>query len=225
MSTSRNKTRNPTLILGGEPRADLLPPEVHLRAKARSTRRTLAFFVVFAVVVAGAGYGFAFARAIQAQESLADAQAQTLVLLAEQSKYSETIRVGGLVEMSKRSRVAALSNEVDWPALIDEINGYLPSGASVGALTLTARVPWEEPLQPIGPLRSPRVATAILVLESKKLLDSTEVIRQLALMEGFADASIDVVERSDLIFKTTITLNLSEAVLFDRFALDTGATE
>lgn len=215
------------LVLGGEPRATLLPPEVHLRAKARANRRFLGFLVALAVLIAAGAYGAAFLFAEQAESQLASARAETEALLAEQLRYSEATRVANLVKMSESAQLAAVANEIDWDALIDEIRLKLLEGTGIDSATMTTRVPFgqdgDASLAEPGPLSAPRVATVSLVLRSTSLLDSTALVRQLADLPGFVDATPGSVEREDTEFVTTITLNLNEDALRNRFGTETEA--
>ncbi len=213
------------LVFGGEPRADLLPPEVHVRAKARSTRRMLAFLVVLALLISSAGTVAAYFYAAEADERLEAAQARTTELLAEQLQYSEARNTANLVELAKTTRGLALTYEIDWPGLINEIEAYLPEDTSIDSAVMNSRLPWAGGLGTQGPLRSPRIATLTIVIRSSALIDAPEVIRRLAQLPGFADASPDVVSYTDEVFRTTITLNLNRDALLARFADETESTE
>lgn len=110
------------------------------------------------------------------------------------------------------------SNEILWSELVDEVESKLPVGAKLESATMTARLPWEAEMVTQGPLRVPRVATIVFVVSSPSLLDTPTIIRGLSDIEGFGDATPDMVERKDLLFETTITLNLDRDALNDRFA-------
>ena len=214
------------VVLGGEPRANLLPPEVGKRAKARATRRLLVVLVVLSLVAVAAGYAAAYLRAADAQAGLLRSQGRTEELLAEQLKYSEATTVVGLVAATKSARQIGSSTEILWADLLNTITSYLPEGSTLDSGTLTGRTPWEPALMPVGPLRAPRVATLSLIVKSSSLLDTTAIIRKLAELPGFADATPDLVELDGGGYKTTITLNVNEDALSGRFPADgTEATK
>ena len=73
------------LTLAGEPSVQLLPPMVRDRAKVRESRRVMILLMILAVVVVAGGVTFAFSRSVASQIALAEAQAKTDALLAEQS--------------------------------------------------------------------------------------------------------------------------------------------
>ncbi|MCU1418124.1 MAG: hypothetical protein JWP32_2298 [Schumannella sp.] len=206
------------LVIGAEPRVDLLPPEVHAQVKMRALRRILGLVVVLALVAVGGGYFIAQLRASMAQSSLSAAQQETLDLLAEQAQYAEAADASDTVETALGDRSKVLSNEVLWADLVDSIRALLPAGATIDSATMTARAPWEPEMETQGPLRAPRVATINFVVKSASLLDTPSIVRALSDLPGFADATPDRVDRNDTTFNTTITLNLDADIAFDRYA-------
>jgi hypothetical protein len=206
------------LVLGDEPRVDLLPPEVHARAKMHALRRMLGLVVVLAVVVVAGGYLFATIRSAAAEAELSAAQDRTLELLAEQGEYSEASAASDLVDAALTDRVTVVSNEVPWADVIDAIRRLLPPETTLDSATMTARSPWAQEMVTQGPLRAPRVATITFDVKSPSLLDTPAVVRALATIPGYADATPDLVVRNDTTFITTITLNLNAGALTDRYA-------
>lgn len=213
------------LVLGGEPRVNLLPPEVHAQVKQRATRRMLGLLVVLAVAAVAGGYVAVQLRAVVASAELVAAQQRTQDLLSEQAKYAEATKTSGMVKVALDARTLALSNEVLWSDLIDHIRGVLPADATLDSAKMTAHLPWEAEMATQGPLRAPRVATVEFVVKSASLLDTPSVVRALASIPGFADATPDRVDRNDTTFNTTITLNLNVGVVYDRFTGKTGETK
>jgi hypothetical protein len=222
---SARTDKGQSLVLGGEPRVNLLPPEVHARAKAHALRRMLGFVVVLALVVVGGGYILATIRSASAQADLGAAQNRTLELLREQGEYSEAAAASDLVDAALTDRTMVVSNEVPWAAVVDAIRSVLPPGATLGSATMTARAPWEKEMVTQGPLRAPRVATITFVVKSPSLLDTPAVVRALATIPGYADATPDLVVRNDTTFNTTITLNLNADALTDRYADEKGESK
>lgn len=213
---TRSKKAN-AIVLGGEPRADLLPPEVHQKAKARSTRRILGLLVIFALAVVAGGYSAGVVWATQAQTGLVAAQDRTQVLLTEKLTYLEATTIANLLTTVTSARQFGASTEILWDALFDQITSYLPEGVTLVSGTMIGRAPWESEPAPAGPLRSPRVATLNLVVMSSSLPDETTLVRRLAQLPGFADATPDSVAQADGVFTTTITLNVNEDALSGRF--------
>lgn len=205
------------LVLGAEPRADLLPPEVALRAKAYGTRRLLVLLVVLAAVVVGGAVTASYFYAADAQAKLAAAQQRTQDLLAEQIQYSEATRLAGLVDATELARSLGTSTEIVWADVVEQVAAKLPERAILIAITAQSRTPWEQDLAPGGPLRQPRVATLNLFIFSETILDGTNLVRQLGTIEGFADASPDIVQTNENGVSTTITFNIDADALANRF--------
>jgi hypothetical protein len=205
------------LMLGGEPRVNLLPPEVAERAKARATRRLLALLVILSMVVVGGGVTAAYFYAVGAEARLVAAQERTQELLTEQLRYSDATRLANLVEATIETRALGTSTEIMWAEVIDQVTAFLPKDASITTLAAVGRAPWDPTLEPLGPLREPRVATLNIVVQSATILDGTALLRKLNSIEGFADASPDLVVVVEGGVSTTITFNIDTEALANRF--------
>ncbi|MEO7123224.1 MAG: hypothetical protein ABI400_08945 [Lacisediminihabitans sp.] len=210
-----------SLVLGGEPRVSLLPPEAALREKQRGMRRLSVMLLVLVIVLVGAGYGWAFFKNADAQGSLATSQAQTRSLNAQRQKYAKATNVAARVTEAEDSKALGASTEVLWAGLIDSVRSSLPAGVLIESATMTARAPWEPELAPAGPLREPRVATVTIVISSPTILDATAIVRSLVNVPGFADATPDSVTQADGLYSTSVTLNVNKKALSNRFATKT----
>jgi hypothetical protein len=208
------------LVLGGEPRVFLLPPEAAQRAKARGMRRLSVLLLALVIVVVGAGYGWAFYRNAGAQDALTSAQAETNSLASQRKEYAKATTVAALVSGVADSKKLGASTEVLWADLIAAVRSSLPAGATIQSATMKARTPWEPVLEPAGPLRQPRVATVTIVITSPTILDATAIVRSLVNVPGFADATPDSVTEADGLYSTTVTLNVNDKALSKRFATD-----
>lgn len=206
------------LVLGGEPRVELLPPEVGLRAKAAELRRRLALALVLSLVIVGVGYGLAWVVARSAEDRLAEAQQRTTQLITEQLKYAEVTQVSGASARIAQVREVGTSTEVLWRSVIDEIRSILPEGTTLSGVTAVGRAPWDPDLTVTGPLRAPRVATLTVVVTSPTVPDAAALVRALGKLTGYADASADSVVKEGEAYTTTITLNLDAEALSGRFA-------
>lgn len=210
-----------TLVLGGAPRVSLLPPEAAQREKARGARRLSILLLVLVIVLVGAGYGYAFSLNATAQDSLTQAQAQSVSLVKQKKQYAKATSVASMVSDVTDAKTLGASTEVLWSDLISAVRGSLPDGVLIESATMKARAPWEPEFTPAGPLRQPRVATLTFVISSPTILDATAIVRSLVNVPGFADATPDSVTEADGIYSTTVTLNVNEKALSNRFAVDT----
>ncbi|MET1019149.1 MAG: hypothetical protein ABWX62_04115, partial [Microterricola sp.] len=77
-----------TLVIGGIPSVDLMPPEVRAQKAGKILRGRLGLGVALIAVVTIAGVAFASFTAINAGVAHAAAQATTVGLLAQQNQYS-----------------------------------------------------------------------------------------------------------------------------------------
>lgn len=209
-----------SLVLGGEPRVFLLPPEAAQREKARGARRLSILLLVLVIVVVGAGYGYAFSLNTTAQGALTDAQSQSAALVKQRTQYSKATSVAAKVNDVTQAKTLGASTEVLWADLMSAVRSSLPDGVLIESATMKARAPWEPELLPAGPLREPRVATLTFVISSPTILDATAIVRSLVNVPGFADATPDSVTEADGIYSTTVTLNVDKKALSNRFATD-----
>lgn len=213
------------LVLGGEPRVQLLPPEVGARIRAAYLRRVSVLVLALAVVVVGGGYLLATLHADKQEADLAAAQAETQALLAEQLEYSEASLSSNMIATITAARAQNVVTEVLWSDVIAAIKASLPSGVIIESATMVGRAPWEPELEPAGPLRQPRVATIEFVISSPTIFDATAIVRGLVNVPGFADATPDTVSAEAGLFSTTVTLNINDLALSGRFGTEEPATD
>jgi hypothetical protein len=213
----------PGLTLAGEPRVQLLPPSVKEREKSRSARRMMGLLVVLALVVAGAGTGGAFLLTTQTETRLADAQARTLDILAQQAQYSAGAQAAAQVAATQGARQTVTANEVDWLQLTADVLDHLPCDCVTAGLSFTAPAPWEPALVPEGPLRPARVATMTLELESASYATAAEFLANVRELEGLADAVITTTNFDENMYTTTLVLTFDADILAGRYAPTGGA--
>ncbi|MES2169264.1 MAG: hypothetical protein V4479_00870 [Actinomycetota bacterium] len=206
------------LVLGGQPRVELLPPEVAQNEQARATRRRLIALFVVVLIIVIAGYGAAVFHGQQAQGDLAAAQARTAAIQGERQKYAAVTTTDALITDIDAARTLGASTEIIWSDLLDSIRASLPAGVSITSATMKGTAPWEVPLTPAGPLREPRIATLSIVISSPTIFDATDIVRALVTVPGFADATPDTVTGGSGGYSTTITLNVNDKALSGRFA-------
>ena len=217
MSAIKKETR---LVLGGVPRANLLPPEVGLAVKARKMRRGLSVLVIAAMVLVAAGYGLATFRASTAQGALDDENARTASLLAEQAKYVEVRSVNNTLKLTTAARQVGASTEINWQAYLQSIQASLPAGTTVTDFTAASGSPWAAFLQPTVPLQGERIAELVFTATSPSLPDVQAWLNALRTLKGFVDASPGTVElqEDDGTYEVKITMHISQEALSNRFA-------
>jgi hypothetical protein len=211
------KTPTRDIFVAAEPRVQLLPPSVRLREKNRRTRRLLVLLIVLSLTVVAGGLSFGYYRAIESRLALEAAQARTADLLQQQAAYADASRIAGLVVATGDAQKLLTSGEVDWAAVMADLESYLPAQAAIAGATLTAPAPWEPPLVPEGPLRAERVATITLVIESSDYDMAARFIAAVQADESVADARIMSSAKEGSTYLTTVSLTLNDTVLLTRF--------
>lgn len=211
------RTGHESLALGGEPRAQLLPPTVAARDKVRGAQRMVVLLVVAALAVTAAMYGFGVYLSASAQSALTSEQAQTQVILRQQATYKAGADAADMVAQLRQAQQVATSLEIGWAPILRTIESSLPSGASMASVTVTSQAPWEVSLTSEGPLRTPRIAVVSLVIASPGPLDVTRMTAAMSAIPGRADVKAQSVQVNTDVWSTTIALTLDSDALAHRY--------
>lgn len=215
---SRRSDREPgAMIYGAVPRARLMPPEVAQRREDAGRRRALVSLTLLVVLLTVVGVVGSYWFAAQAQARLSAERGVTDELLATQLEYSEVVTVKNELTSITEIRSSLSAVELLWLPTLAEYLAVLQPGETVDALTIIGDAPAEPPLTLAGPLRSPKVATVTLVISTATMPAPQNWIRAWRSIESYADASIDSVTFLSDAFETTITLNINESALAQRF--------
>jgi Tfp pilus assembly protein PilN len=207
------------LVVGGEPRVDLLPPEVRKERAARVIRRRLGLAVIGVFVLVVLGVAGASAFALQSQLQLAEAQARTGELLGEQLQYVEVRAVQNQVDLVKAAQQVGASTEIDWKAYLEKVKATLPASVSIDTISVDTASPMEAFAQSTAPLQGARVATISFTATSASLPDVPTWLTALKGLPGYADAlptSVTVDEAG--INTVSITMHVNSAAFSQRFA-------
>jgi hypothetical protein len=207
----------PRLLLGGEPRVQLLPPTVAAREKVRGAQRMVVLLVIAAIAIAGAMYGFGLYLSASAQNALTSEQAQTQVILKQQATYKEGADAAGMVAQLQQAQQVATSLEIDWAPILRTFQASLPAGASMASVTIDNQAPWAGALAPEGVMRTPRIAVVSLVIASPGPIDVTRMTAAMSDIPGRADVKAQSVQVDGAEWKTTIDLTLDSDALSGRY--------
>jgi hypothetical protein len=209
------------LILGGEPRADLLPPELRARRAGRALHRALNIALVGVVVIMAASIGAVSLQAALNQNKLAEAKLRTDVILLDTTKYAEVTRVQDQYDATLIVRELGLSTEVDWNAYLADIRTILPADVTIDSVDVTTASPWTPFGQSEVPLTQSRTASLALELTSPVLPTVPEWLVGLKDLPGYADASPGSIFRSpEGNYVVSLALNINESALSNRFAIE-----
>jgi Tfp pilus assembly protein PilN len=109
------------------PRVNLLPPEILDARGFRKVQGRLVTAVVATLVVVAAATIWGQTRVNSAQDALDAASAQTVVLHRQEARYAEVPRLTSAVAAAKAARAAALSQDMLWYRLLNDIALTTPS--------------------------------------------------------------------------------------------------
>ena len=208
------------LILGGEPRADLLPPELKARRAGRALHRALTIALVGIVLIMGAAIGAVSLKAAMNQNDLDAATLRTDEILLETTKYAEVSQVQDQYDTTLAVRGLGLSTEVDWKAYLADIRSILPADVTIDSVSVTTASPWAAFAQSTLPLTQPRTASLALELTSPGLPTVPQWLVGLRDLPGYADASPGSISRGeDGSYAVSLALNINADALSNRFAV------
>jgi hypothetical protein len=207
------------LVLGGEPRVHLLPPEVTAGQKGKTLRRVIAGTVVGTLVLLGAGIGVASWQADQAKQSLLAAQARSADLLASQLEYSGVLQVQATIDAAIAARKIGTASEIDWKGYLDDIRAVLPADVTVDSVTIESTSPLVPYSQPTAPLQESRVATVNLTLTSPGLPPVPDWLEGFQSLPGYADSWTGSISRTDAGgYTVDVTVHVNADAYLGRFA-------
>jgi hypothetical protein len=215
MSLSR-----PDLVIGAEPRVDLLPPEVRAQRRGRTLRRALAVGVVGVLALTLAGVGGATMLSLTVQSDLANAQAETDSLLSQQLKYIDVRKVQDQVKLVQAAQEVGASTEIDWRDYLVKVQATLPPDVALEIINIESASPLAAFAQPTVPLQGARVATLSFTAQSPTLPRVPSWLDSLATLPGFVDAvpgSVTLDDQSKL-YTVNIVMHINEAAYSKRFA-------
>ncbi len=213
------RTENQTLLIGGESRVDLLPPEVRQRRKAKVVHRRLGF-VVFLVLLLMVGVtALVRAQAQQAQVDLSIAQANTQSLLLQQRKYIEVRKIQQEVDLIQAAEQVGTSTEINWEQYLTSVQATLPLNVTLDTINIDSATPFASYTQATAPLQGVRIATLSFTAKSSTLPQVPAWLNALATLPGYADASPGSVTRDSTgSYSVNITMHINQAVFTHRFA-------
>jgi hypothetical protein len=215
---AQNARTSSGLVLGGPPRANLLPPEVLEGVKSKSLRRRLFLGVALVAVVMIGATLVASASAATNQGELDAANLTTGELLAEQNSYLEVRQVIGRLDSIDMAQQIGTSTEVNWKAYVAEIEGTLPAGTSVTNLSVVAATPTTNYAEPSSPLQGDRMGQVSFTATSASLPDVEQWLNALRQVTGYVDAAPSSVTLDEGIYGVDILMHFDSDALLNRFA-------
>ena len=117
--------------------ANLIPPEVLQARRVRAVRRTNIVLLAVVLAVVAAGFAAATWRTHLAADRLAEAQATTSRLMAQQRQFAGIVQVKADTTRLAAQRATLTAHSVDMQALLASVRGALPTGVTITQLTAT----------------------------------------------------------------------------------------
>src|SRR5690606_16654482 len=102
------------LVVGAQPRANLLPPEIVLKRSQLKTRRALRVGVFFVFVATVAGCIGVWGLASVSQAQLAAAQSRQQALVEEQLAYQQVRDLQDTIALIQAGQMVGGSTEINW---------------------------------------------------------------------------------------------------------------
>jgi hypothetical protein len=206
------------LVIGGPPRADLLPPELKLEKVASRQRGNLVAILILIVFLVGVGYVGSTVVAAQAAIELAAAQQKSEDLLTEQAKYADTRQLQTQLAAAQRALVTTTSSEVDWNTYLRYLSSALPSGSTYYSITMNSQSPVSSLAPDSSPLARPRTIAIEAVVQTSNHDDAAQWLNNLSQIPAFVDVVPTVTSYDTGVYRVTAVLTLDERALWGRYA-------
>jgi hypothetical protein len=207
------------LIVGGESRVALLPPEVLFARNAKNIHRRLGFMVFLAVILMIGGTALVRAQAIQARANLSLEEANTASLLLQQRKYGQVQKVQNQIANIQAAQQVGTSTEINWEQYLTSVQATLPPNVTLDTVNIDSATPFAPYTQATAPLQGSRIATLSFTARSSTLPEVPAWLNALTTLPGYADASPGSVTRNDSgTYSVNITMHINQAAFTHRFA-------
>lgn len=206
---------NQRLVVGGIPRADLLPPEIKQDKVAGRQRSNLIAGLILVVFLVAVAYGGSAFLAIGANASLEAEQQRSADLLAQQAEYSEVRELQGQLAAGQASLLVASAAEVDWTAFLGDFYATLPAGATVKSFGFT--LPAASATPTVSPLYEPASVEIIAEIEFPSVPDIAAWQSRLETLPGFSDWTPSTIATTVNGFSTTATVHLGKDAFWGRY--------
>ena len=193
----KHGTKSRELLLGGQPRANLLPPELKAKRRGRILRQMILVASAGVVLFMLAWIGAVSLQARAAQSDLADAEARTNELLLESAKYAQVRSVQAQIDLTATARQIGAETEIDWREYLAAVRAILPGEVTIDAVSVDSGTPWEDFAQSEVALHNTRVATLTLSLTTSTLPTVSQWLTNLHSLPGYADASPGSITRTE----------------------------
>jgi hypothetical protein len=210
-------------LVGAEPRAHLLPPEVVADRRAAVVRRRLALGVVGVLVVVVLGTLGATSTAANARAELASEQAATQQILKQELTYVKVRSVQDHVDLIQTAQQVGASTEIAWMPYLQKVQATLPPSVVITGVNVDSSTPITLYPQSTASLQGPRVATIVFTAQSPSLPEVPSWLLALKTLPGYADALPgSVTLEPSGAYTVTITMHVNDQAFSKRLSPKKG---
>lgn len=227
---ARNATETPVerpakpgksaFVVGGTPRADLLPAEVLVHRRQRATVRRAWLGVIVVAAVVALGVGVSTMDSISSASQLRAAQDEGTSLLQQQGQYAEVRKVESRTALAEAGQAVGGAPEIDWSTYLGKVQASLPTGVTIVGVTVDSASPLERYEQPTTPLQGERVATLTFEADSPTLPSIPDWLDRVHGLTGFVDANANSVTLTSETGHYTVdmTVHINEQAFDGKYA-------
>lgn len=214
------------LVVGGPPRAELLPPEVAQGVRARALRRSLVALVILVVAVTATGV---VGATIASGASLLVLNAEVErgnQLLKDQAEFAEVRQIKTMIGKAEEGLELGSSTEIRWSAYLAEIAASLPAGTTVTDIAAVLATPTQPYAAPTIPLQGERIGELTFTATTATLPDVEVWLNGLETVTGFVDATPGSVDLdANGTYTVKIVMHINSDVFENRFSRSAAAEE
>lgn len=204
---------------GGDPKVDLLPPELRIMRTAQKVQRRLVYGIALLALSIFMGSFLVRAQANQALANLHIEQRLTQGLLLQQQEYRGVQKIQAKIALIQASQQVGDSTEINWEKYLKAVQITLPSNVIINTVNIDSETPFSTYSPPSGPILGERIATLNFTATSSTLPRVPDWLNALATLPGYADASPGTVTRGESgSYSVIINMHINESVFTNRYA-------
>ena len=206
--------------IGGDPRIDLLPPELRIKRKTQIIRRRLSVGIILLTFVILGGTALVRQQALQAKIYLGTEQRLTQALLKQAQGYRDVQNVQTKITLVQAAQQVGISTEIDWEKFLKALQLTLPPKITINSVNLDSETPFANYAQPSSPLQGARIATLNLTVTSSILPLVPQWLNSLNSLPGYADAVPGSLTRDGSgSYLLNIVIHLNQEAFTNRYRL------
>jgi hypothetical protein len=177
------------------PQVNLLPPDVRHARTLGVVKRWTAAWIGVTVFAVGTAAGVARLIEQDAAAQLAQADAETAGLVAQQRPFVEVTRVRAELRTLEEARRYGLAQEILWADQLTHIMAATPDGVAIGELTYSGATPITAAPASADPLILDSAGTITFTAVSVGVVDTADWADALEAVPGYRDVRVTTLAR------------------------------